>query len=363
MDSAVIRSRRAGPANPGPPPSESYNTPRNRAEWLSALLRYCEYNSLPLPLAGRQMEIFCYNDQQFRVLNLPGRTVQFVYGVITGTQVHSQRPSYINALLIQSRGLPLITPCEACRQTQRRPFPAYVRAPGHFGGACGNCKWRDAAIRCTVRDSSERSTRQTRPWPTSPTPRLPPLSSTPATSDTVVDLTMDIVDLTVNDGAGSILRLVDYDLAELYEVDEPESSLIVPGGKLPASGSLYEGWAEEIVREVEQLYTQNLSTIEHTIQAGQDNDANLWLRRTQWPVYLQGILVPPLLQSLETPTPDAIEDEATVRVIWEVMGSTAAVSQRVTKQCGHFARVEAARTEQHESPFTPLLAYMDEANI
>jgi hypothetical protein len=80
-------------------------------------------------------------------------------------------------------------------------------------------------------------------------------------------------------------------------------------------------------------------------------------------VYLQGILVPPLLQSLETPTPDAIEDEATVRVIWEVMGSTAAVSQRVTKQCGHFARVEAARTEQHESPFTPLLAYMDEANI
>ncbi|KAJ5443111.1 hypothetical protein N7445_004862 [Penicillium cf. griseofulvum] len=45
------------------------------------------------------------------------------------------------------------------------------------------------------------------------------------------------------------------------------------------------------------------------------------------------------------------------------MGSVAAMSQRITKQCGHFARTEAARTEQHESPFTPLLAYMDEANI
>ncbi|OQE33769.1 hypothetical protein PENCOP_c045G01210, partial [Penicillium coprophilum] len=97
--------------------------------------------------------------------------------------------------------------------------------------------------------------------------------------------------------------------------------------------------------KVEQRYTEALSTVEYTVEAG------------------QGILVPPLLQSLETPAPKGVENEAVVRVIWDIMGSVAAVSQRITKQCGHLARTKAARTEQHESPFTPLLAYMDEANI
>lgn len=131
----------------------------------------------------------------------------------------------------------------------------------------------------------------------------------------------------------------------------------------PQAPPMLSSQAETIVREAEQLYAQTLSSVEHAVQAGQVDDANPWLRRTQWPAYLEGVLVRPLLQSLETPATEAIDDEAVVRAIWNVMGSVAATSQRVTKHCGHFARVEAARTEQHESPFTPLLAYMDEANI
>jgi len=30
--------------------------------------------------------------------------------------------------------------------------PECCRLPGHFGGYCGNCKWRDHALKCSVRD-------------------------------------------------------------------------------------------------------------------------------------------------------------------------------------------------------------------
>jgi hypothetical protein len=71
----------------------------------------------------------------------------------------SARPSYINAVLIQSRGIFVGAPCSACASQMRlsihgwaKPFPVCVRLPGHFGGCCGNCKWRDHAARCSKRD-------------------------------------------------------------------------------------------------------------------------------------------------------------------------------------------------------------------
>lgn len=192
------------------------------------MIQYCEHHRQPLPLANRQMEMFCFNEQQQRLLNSPGRPVAFVHGAITGNQIHSQRPSYINALLIQSRGLPLVQPCLACQQGQRRPFPDCARVPGHFGGACANCKWRDAASRCSVRDASglPPSTRQTRSWPV-PRARLPPASSTngasydtaiildhddgqPQGQQDVMDLTSDVVDLTTEEESPSSPRALTY---------------------------------------------------------------------------------------------------------------------------------------------------------
>ncbi|PGH15888.1 hypothetical protein AJ79_02055 [Helicocarpus griseus UAMH5409] len=71
-------------------------------------------------------------------------------------QVLSHRPSYINAILIQSRGRPEVQACIACRSGPGlHPFPECRRLPGHFGGACGNCKWRDHASRCSVRDDED----------------------------------------------------------------------------------------------------------------------------------------------------------------------------------------------------------------
>jgi hypothetical protein len=43
----------------------------------------------------------------------------------------------------------------ASAQLGSRFFPECRRLPGHFGGACVNCKWRDYTARCTVRDENE----------------------------------------------------------------------------------------------------------------------------------------------------------------------------------------------------------------
>jgi hypothetical protein len=66
------------------------------------------------------------------------------------------RPSYLNGVLIQSRGRTGMT-CTACTQNpDRGPFTDCRRAAGHFDGACGNCKWRDHAARCSVRNPEEK---------------------------------------------------------------------------------------------------------------------------------------------------------------------------------------------------------------
>ncbi|KKZ66220.1 hypothetical protein EMCG_08056 [[Emmonsia] crescens] len=56
-------------------------------------------------------------------------------------------------------------------------------------------------------------------------------------------------------------------------------------------------------------------------------------------------------------------DELAARAIWEAMGQVARTSQRVITQLGHFIRIEAIRTERHQTRHTPLQAYMDEESI
>lgn len=112
-------------------------------------------------ISGRQMRPYIHNQLQQRVLGLPGRPVRFVHNRVRLEQVTSMRDSYVNAFLIQSRGVLCPRPCSACWAQMRldpngyaRPFPYCIRLPHHFGGCCGNCKWPDRAAYCTNRDSS-----------------------------------------------------------------------------------------------------------------------------------------------------------------------------------------------------------------
>lgn len=105
-----------------------------------------------LIVGGQQLANYAHSAPGRALLALPGVDVPFVLGAITPNQVRSQRPSYINAILIQSRGALVPGGCSRCRLPRPglRPFPECRRVPGHFGGCCGNCKWRDHAARCVV---------------------------------------------------------------------------------------------------------------------------------------------------------------------------------------------------------------------
>ena len=60
------------------------------------------------------------------------------------------RPSYMNAVLIQSRGTGTRTCTKCAARPGRGPFPECRQAPGFFGGACGNCKWPDGTQGCSL---------------------------------------------------------------------------------------------------------------------------------------------------------------------------------------------------------------------
>lgn len=111
-----------------------------------------------LYVGGQQLEPFCHNDLQRAVLALPGRNVIIVRAAMQEYQVRSHRPSYINALLIASRGVEQVYPCQHCVRSAiwyggwPRPFPLCIKLRGHFGGSCANCKWPDRAASCSIRD-------------------------------------------------------------------------------------------------------------------------------------------------------------------------------------------------------------------
>ena len=57
-----------------------------------------------LSATGTHLRPFVHNQLQRAVLQLPGQDVAFVRGAITAPQLASHRPSYVNGILIQSRG-------------------------------------------------------------------------------------------------------------------------------------------------------------------------------------------------------------------------------------------------------------------
>jgi hypothetical protein len=122
---------------------------------------------------------------------------------------------------------------------------------------------------------------------------------------------------------------------------------------------------DELIQQLEQRYVDSQPR-RQTIRAGPLDEANPWLRRTQWATYLQVTPdedLPHLLASIKTPPEDAQGQEGAMRAIWEAMDGVARMSQRITKQTGQMIRIEAARTEKDKSPHEPLQAYMDEEQI
>jgi RecQ family ATP-dependent DNA helicase len=108
---------------------------------------------------------------------------------------------------------------------------------------------------------------------------------------------------------------------------------------------------------------------QNTIQDGERDEVNPWLERTQWLPYLVGMERSELMACIAEPVtePDPRQEQQAEPVeaaIWVAMGELARFSQAsVIHRIGVFVRLEAIRTEKHQTRFQPLQPYMDEKSI
>lgn len=95
------------------------------------------------------------HETQRAVFRLPSReTILFVQGWITAKHIASQRPSYVNGLLIHSRGQDAALSCVQCNEKRAKnalgPFLTCRVLPGSYHNSCSNCKWFDNTSACSL---------------------------------------------------------------------------------------------------------------------------------------------------------------------------------------------------------------------
>ncbi|KAK3314887.1 hypothetical protein B0H66DRAFT_576946 [Apodospora peruviana] len=95
------------------------------------------------------------HESQRAVFQMPSREIiYFVQGWITARHIASQRPSYINGILIHSRGSDSPLACSSCVDRRAKnalgPFPSCRQLLGRFHNSCSNCKWFDNTSTCSL---------------------------------------------------------------------------------------------------------------------------------------------------------------------------------------------------------------------
>jgi RecQ family ATP-dependent DNA helicase len=145
--------------------------------------------------------------------------------------------------------------------------------------------------------------------------------------------------------------------SQYFEVRRAVNSETVPVNRESA-------W-EQLGQEMEQTWAKIEERAQTTIEEGERDEANPWLERTQWLKYLEGIDRPSLLASIDEPIaePEPRHDQEAEPVeaaIWAAMNKLAQISQSaVVDRVGVFVRMEAIRTEKHQTRYQPLQPYMD----
>lgn len=112
-----------------------------------------KYVTVRLTARGNEgLREVCHTAEQKEVWRFPSYEFTVREGSIRVAQIQSARPSYVNALLIASRGIPQ---ARTCGRNNGMVFADHVRLPGFWGGACAGCKWRDGAARCSYASPGE----------------------------------------------------------------------------------------------------------------------------------------------------------------------------------------------------------------
>jgi RecQ family ATP-dependent DNA helicase len=135
---------------------------------------------------------------------------------------------------------------------------------------------------------------------------------------------------------------------------------------VPVNGEA--AWAQ-VGEQMAKAWANVETRAQDTIQQGEKDEVNPWLERTQWLPYLVGMERPELLACIEEPVadPDPRQEQQAEPVeaaMWAAMEGLARFSQAsVIHRIGVFVRLEAIRTEKHQTRFQPLQPYMDEKSI
>ena len=148
--------------------------------------------------------------------------------------------------------------------------------------------------------------------------------------------------------------------SQYFEVRQPEQSredqIMAEADDVLSDrvwGQAIRKWAEMKKKDAE------------TIQQGEKDEANPWLERTGWHIYLSGFDIPSLIALIAEPNIDPDADEEPVEAaIWEAIGEVARISQASSiHRVRYFTRLEAIRTEKHQTRYQPLQPYKDEESI
>jgi hypothetical protein len=109
--------------------------------------------------------------------------------------------------------------------------------------------------------------------------------------------------------------------------------------------------------QLTQTWTAVKTMEERIIQEGPANEVNPWLERTGWEPYLAGLDPTKLVQCVSAPDE---EEEPINAAIWQIMDELIQNCQHsVIHHVGVFVRLEAIRTEKHQTRYHPLQPYMD----
>ncbi|CAE7222418.1 DUF3505 domain containing protein [Pyrenophora teres f. teres] len=153
--------------------------------------------------------------------------------------------------------------------------------------------------------------------------------------------------------------------SQYFEVQAPSQDGEGPE-IVPVDGAA--AWAR-VGEQMAKAWTDIEKRAQTTIQEGERDEVNPWLERTQWLPYLVGMERPDLLACIEEPVaePDARQEQQAEPVeaaIWAAMDGLARFSQAsIIDRIGVFIRLEAIRTEMHQTRFQPLQPYMDKDAI
>jgi hypothetical protein len=152
--------------------------------------------------------------------------------------------------------------------------------------------------------------------------------------------------------------------SQYFEV-QPPSQDQGPGTVPVDSGTAWARVGEQMAKAWEKVENQ----AHKTIQEGEHDEVNPWVERTQWLPYLLGMERSDLLACIDKPVaePDPRSNdkpEPIEAAIWAAMDGLTRFSQAsVIERVGVFVRLEAIRTEKHQTRFQPLQPYMDKEAI